>query len=644
MTVTWDFEDTEIDNTPFYLDSYPNIKHNFYHNGWYFVIYLTFHEYAPPLWHTDMRWAYSLNGIDYIEGGTIYHNYGSGNDFYTWWDEANNKIYLFRTDWDSGGQCIQIGTVGGNDITWGTKKNQTTTYRFLCGICKSGSRIYVLTARTSHPYNMYVDYSDNDGDTWNGEALVAADSDNGGNVSGICPLVIGGNSIYIVYQTETNHLHGKTYDGSSFGSEEDTNLTGGWAFANGPIRDGAGRIHYTTYDYADTELFHNWRSAGLSGTWQGSATLVKDGFVGAGYMVPQLIMNSASTSIRLFYTNDGEGDGVANLYYKEWNGSFGAEVHVGILEILNDRWYYNLSLRIPYSYDGNEYHIPYTWQCEKEEDSGYYVLMSGHLSLGIIGHYGGKIIIGATSVESFDVLDVSMEQSCDVALRDVPLKSLGEVMDTGTYMVHTLTLAFSMRLSDADKTTLETLFTSHAEATVYLEDEYGDYWTFTGWFRDKDIIYEYERTRPWKVNFIFDIYSYSYSGASIGTFTNSQLRLVGGTTLDFEDVIDFSVSEETSVAIPKWANQSPTIDTNIWNKKLKRVTYTVRETEYRLYKLLQMLTAHAAITFYDYIHGPTIKTAWLTSVRADWNPVKKENLGSFVNAPWEVEFEVIVQN
>jgi len=267
--------------------------------------------------------------------------------------------------------------------------------------------------------------------------------------------------------------------------------------------------------------------------------------------------------------------------------------------------------------------------------------------LNPIGHYGGKITIGtngATSLESPYVLDVSMEQSCDVALRDVPLKSLGEVMDTGTYMVHTLTLAFSMRLSDADKTTLETLFTSHAEATVYLEDEYGDYWTFTGWFRDKDVIYEYERTRPWKVNFIFDIYTYSYSGASIGTFTNSQLRLVGGTTLDFEDIIDFSVSEESSVAIPKWVNQSPTIDTNVWNKKLKRVTYTVRETEYRLYKLFQMLTAHTAITFYDYIHGPTNKTAWLTSVRADWNPVKKENLGSFVNAPWEVEFEVIVRN
>lgn len=244
-------------------------------------------------------------------------------------------------------------------------------------------------------------------------------------------------------------------------------------------------------------------------------------------------------------------------------------------------------------------------------------------------------------LEDLEFLNVSIEQSCDVALRDVPLKSLGEVMDTGTYLIHTLILVFSMRLSNSDKTTLESIFASNTETTVYLEK-----WTFIGWLREPDIIYEYKKDKPWKVTLTFDIYTYSYVGSSVGTFSNQQLRLVGGTTLDYENIIDFSVSEETSVAIPNWVNQSPSIDTNVWNKKLKRITYAVRETEYRLYKLLQMLTAHTAITFYDYIHGPTNKTAWLSSVRAIWNPLKKLDYPSvsFIDTPWEVEFEVIVQN
>lgn len=289
-------------------------------------------------------------------------------------------------------------------------------------------------------------------------------------------------------------------------------------------------------------------------------------------------------------------------------------------------------------------------QCNQFVPSGYYLFFDDvSLTLLPLGYAGGKIIIGEdeeNSIESPYVLGVSIEQSCDVALRDVPLRTVGEVMDTGTYLIHTLTLTLTMRLSDADKTTLESVFISHAEATVYLEDDDGNYWTFTGWFKDKDIVYEFETNRPWKVELTFDIYTYSYSGSSVGTFTNSQLRLVGGTTLDYEDILDFTVSEETSVAIPNWVNQPPSIDTNVWNKKLKRITYTVRETEYRLYKLLQMLTTASAITFYDYIHGPTNKTAWLSSIRAGWKQMKKEDIvsSSFIDTPWEVEFEVIVQN
>lgn len=123
----------------------------------------------------------------------------------------------------------------------------------------------------------------------------------------------------------------------------------------------------------------------------------------------------------------------------------------------------------------------------------------------------------------------------------------------------------------------------------------------------------------------------------------TQVRLQGGTTLDFDDIMDFTISQETDVAIPNWVNQSAEIDTNVWNKKLKRMTYTVRLSDAVLYSLLQMLTAHTAITFYDYIHGPTNKTAWLSSVSASWKPIAKSTLSGPVDTPWETEFEVIVQ-
>jgi len=120
--------------------------------------------------------------------------------------------------------------------------------------------------------------------------------------------------------------------------------------------------------------------------------------------------------------------------------------------------------------------------------------------------YGGSIDNGTDVAESDMILDVSLEQTSDVARRDVPTKSTGEVQDTGTYLMHLMRLTFSMRVSDSGKTDVESMFDSRIVLTVELGK-----WTFIGWFRDKDVIYEAEQNKPWLVTLEFDIYSYSYT-------------------------------------------------------------------------------------------------------------------------------------
>lgn len=103
-------------------------------------------------------------------------------------------------------------------------------------------------------------------------------------------------------------------------------------------------------------------------------------------------------------------------------------------------------------------------------------------------------------------------QACRVAVRDVPTRATGSFVDTGTYTLRNRRLWLTFRLTDAEKTTLQTTFDGHVQITITAGD-----WTYTGWFVRKPIIYEYSvdvgggNTREWIVEMELVLSSFSYS-------------------------------------------------------------------------------------------------------------------------------------
>jgi len=129
----------------------------------------------------------------------------------------------------------------------------------------------------------------------------------------------------------------------------------------------------------------------------------------------------------------------------------------------------------------------------------------------------GTITTPLANLKLWNVMKVVMGQDCDVAIRPVPRRQEGEVLDTGTYILTTMDLQIVARLSDAERTTLEAMFDEEAECTVEL----GDGWEFIGWFRSKEIDFQWAVTkdeesggninRNWRVTMRFDIRAVSYS-------------------------------------------------------------------------------------------------------------------------------------
>jgi hypothetical protein len=136
-------------------------------------------------------------------------------------------------------------------------------------------------------------------------------------------------------------------------------------------------------------------------------------------------------------------------------------------------------------------------------------------------HYGWVLyyescfmnIANATRSHCFErILNLKISQTVDVATRPVPTREDGEVVDTGTYVIHALQVTFDSRLTDAEKTVIQAMLDDHLTITLYLGN-----WTFSdGWFVSKGVVWEYVsddelNIRPWKCSFnlIFESVAYA---------------------------------------------------------------------------------------------------------------------------------------
>lgn len=109
------------------------------------------------------------------------------------------------------------------------------------------------------------------------------------------------------------------------------------------------------------------------------------------------------------------------------------------------------------------------------------------------------------------IIDWKEEQVWDVAIRDVQTRSSGQVMDTGTKVVNPKEINIAIRITDAEKTTLQSIADAHTTITLTVP-----HWSYTTWLVTKNIKYKYIKSdgteKPWETTLRFIAISGGYTG------------------------------------------------------------------------------------------------------------------------------------
>jgi len=123
-------------------------------------------------------------------------------------------------------------------------------------------------------------------------------------------------------------------------------------------------------------------------------------------------------------------------------------------------------------------------------------------------------ISNAGGTLSCDAIAYSERQKCDVAIRDIPTRSTGSLIDTGTWTLKNRVLTMTIRFTDAGKSTLQGIFDQSAKVTIAMAVEGIGFWVYTGWLRKKPIVYEYSKdetnTKEWRAKLEFVISSFQF--------------------------------------------------------------------------------------------------------------------------------------
>lgn len=164
-----------------------------------------------------------------------------------------------------------------------------------------------------------------------------------------------------------------------------------------------------------------------------------------------------------------------------------------------------------FSFDPVVNGVPYNLRGIIDDVYCYYDLVEG--SGIIIGNSGGNL-------QTERPIGYSERQACGVAIRGVPLRTTGSFVDTGTWTLRNRRLYMTIRLTGAEKTTLQAIFDATAIVTIVMKTTSADYprWTYTAWFEKKPLIYEYSKNgngsaREWlaELEFVCSAFSYAES-------------------------------------------------------------------------------------------------------------------------------------
>jgi len=125
-------------------------------------------------------------------------------------------------------------------------------------------------------------------------------------------------------------------------------------------------------------------------------------------------------------------------------------------------------------------------------------------------------ITNAGGTLTCDAIEWEESQDCNPAIRDVPLRALGAVIDTGTYVLKNRIVGITIRITDAQLITLRNIFNESQNVTITaLAATSGYQWVYTAWLRKKPTIYEYSKDesgneREWDVRLEFVVSTFLY--------------------------------------------------------------------------------------------------------------------------------------
>jgi len=238
----------------------------------------------------------------------------------------------------------------------------------------------------------------------------------------------------------------------------------------------------------------------------------------------------------------------------------------------------------------------------------------------------------------YNIISWEEEQSCEPAIRPIPLSNNGAHVDYGTFILKARTLNMTIRLSDADKTAMENLFNLSTWVTITSNDHEGDSseWLYNAWFLSKPITYEYVKQdgiiKEWRADLSFLIDDVTYTGNAY-VETNNIISIDGNY---FSHIIDSLFNEKNDIPEPDFVNQDTIdLDINVWNRDLLSVTYVIRMSTAGRWLLDQLLIAHEPINLTDVKYGIN-GNIWIKTIREKWDGEINWS------KPWQVELNLII--
>jgi hypothetical protein len=319
---------TETDCTNFPLVRGGKLGRCFWHDG-YAYIFIAEHTTLDIIYNS------SSDGKNYTKpstGNPVVTKAERGDTDWAYQVDIyldGNKVYVVVAEQDDGGAIkIREGTPSNGTITWGSwitavsgvsgqypmfvSLTKTTDGYFWVAYtrCPAASPYYydVLCVKSSSPNSIT---------SW-GTPVVIFDETASTGFKNCLVVSLSVSTVYIMYYRWGLRLYGKTFDGSTVGSEETIsvdylNSPEGWSGCS----DGDYNICAIYQNYTNLKIMLRRR---VAGTWQSE---IETPIVPApSYFNGFTITRTSTTKIYLFY-NEEIADPYFKFYYRSWNPATG---------------------------------------------------------------------------------------------------------------------------------------------------------------------------------------------------------------------------------------------------------------------------------------------------------------------------------